>query len=126
MKYSKQALSFIKQADLLPDRGLMADRDTLIGCLRSVSHYRLGAYWYTFRILPLWMACELMTFGGTLTLFRHADVDFKRHIAHDFGVADKVLESWLVTLNFIRNICAHHGRLRYVLERVRREKESHV
>jgi len=61
--------------------------------------------------LPLWMACELLTFGGTLTLFRHVETDIKRDIAHIFGVADKVLESWLITLNFIRNICAHHGRL---------------
>lgn len=61
--------------------------------------------------LPLWMACELLTFGGTLTLFRHVEKDIKRDIAHDFGVADKVLESWLITMNFVRNICAHHGRL---------------
>ena len=61
--------------------------------------------------LPLWMACELLTFGGTLTLFRHVETDIKREVALEFGVADKVLESWLITINFVRNICAHHGRL---------------
>jgi abortive infection bacteriophage resistance protein len=61
--------------------------------------------------LPLWMACELLTFGGTLTLFRHVEKEIKQAIATQFAVADKVLESWLVSLNFVRNICAHHGRL---------------
>ena len=61
--------------------------------------------------LPLWMACELLTFGGTLTLFRNLATTIKREIATEYGVADRVLESWLLSLNFIRNICAHHGRL---------------
>lgn len=61
--------------------------------------------------LPLWMACELLTFGGTLTLFRNVEKEIKQSIAAKFGVADKVLESWLLTLNFIRNVCAHHARL---------------
>lgn len=61
--------------------------------------------------LPLWMACELLTFGGTLTLFRHVATPIKREIAAEFAVADKVMESWLITLNFIRNLCAHHARL---------------
>lgn len=61
--------------------------------------------------LPLWMACELLTFGGTLTLFRHIATDIKRDIAARYSVADKVLESWLLTMNHIRNVCAHHARL---------------
>jgi abortive infection bacteriophage resistance protein len=74
-----------------------------------VKHY-LGKY--TSEVdLPLWMACELMTFGNMLTLFRHAEKSTKRDIASEYGVADKVLESWLLTLNYVRNICAHHSRL---------------
>lgn len=61
--------------------------------------------------LPLCMACELLTFGGTLTLFRNVEKEIKRGVAVEFGVADAVLESWLITLNFIRNVCAHHARL---------------
>lgn len=61
--------------------------------------------------LPLWMACELMTFGNLLALFRHADKQIKRDIAAEYGVADVVLESWLLSLNFVRNVCAHHARL---------------
>lgn len=61
--------------------------------------------------LPLWMASELMTFGMMLTLFRHIEKPIKYYIAAQYGVADVVLESWLLSLNFIRNICAHHSRL---------------
>ncbi len=63
------------------------------------------------RDLPLWMASELMSFGCVLTLFRHSDKTIKNDIAQKYGVSAKVLESWLLTLNFVRNICAHHGRL---------------
>lgn len=61
--------------------------------------------------LPLWMASELMTFGNMLILFRGVERSVKQTIAHHFGVADTVFESWLRTLNHVRNICAHHGRM---------------
>lgn len=212
MHYLKPALTFEQQADLLLQRGLIADRALLVGRLRAVSYYRLSAYWYPFRQpdesllpgttldavwrryvfdrrlrflvidaierieiamrtriantltvahgpfahtraanlpglsqdqhaeflrrisdetlnsretfvahfrakytsephLPLWMAVELMTFGATLTLFRGLDRGMKQQIAAGVGVADSVLNSWLLALNQVRNICAHHGRL---------------
>lgn len=61
--------------------------------------------------LPLWMAIEVMDFGTMLTLFRGADQYTKRVIATRHGVAARVLESWLVSLNYVRNACAHHARL---------------
>jgi len=61
--------------------------------------------------LPLWMAIEIMDFGSMLTLFRGADQYAKREIANEYGVSAKIMESWLLTLNYIRNLCAHHGRL---------------
>jgi abortive infection bacteriophage resistance protein len=60
---------------------------------------------------PLWMVAEIIDFGGMLTLFKNCDKNEKRMVATYFGVSEKVLESWLTTLNIIRNICAHHGRL---------------
>jgi abortive infection bacteriophage resistance protein len=49
VKYEKPALTFDEQADLLIRRGLVSDRDELLGRLRSVSYYRLSGYWYPFR-----------------------------------------------------------------------------
>ena len=62
-------------------------------------------------VLPLWMLVEVMSFGKTLTFFRGVDNKLQRMIAELFGVNDEVLRSWLITLNGVRNICAHHGRI---------------
>jgi abortive infection bacteriophage resistance protein len=50
MIYSKEALSLEEQADRLISRGLIADRDELIGRLKVVNYYRLSGYLYPFRI----------------------------------------------------------------------------
>lgn len=60
---------------------------------------------------PLWMLCEVMSFGKMLTLFNGVDDDIRRLIAREYGIEDRILKSWLGALNVIRNICAHHGRL---------------
>ncbi len=74
-----------------------------------VRHY-LGKY--TKEIdLPLWMACELLTFGGILTLFNGLPTRMKKDLALDFGLNVPILGSWLRAINQVRNICAHHSRL---------------
>jgi abortive infection bacteriophage resistance protein len=57
------------------------------------------------------MLVNVMDFGLMLTLYKGASVDIRSKLAKDLGVSAKVLESWLVTINTVRNICAHHGRL---------------
>lgn len=49
MKYTKPPLSFEKQAELLLDRGLIADKDQLVNHLQNVNYYRLSAYLYPYR-----------------------------------------------------------------------------
>lgn len=61
--------------------------------------------------LPLWMACELMTFGMMFSLMRGMKTPDKQRLAAKYGVADAVLESWLAAINQVRNHCAHHARL---------------
>ncbi len=61
--------------------------------------------------LPLWMAAELMTFGQLFTLFRNLNRTEQQSLAQKFNLYPPVLISWLHTLNFIRNACAHHSRL---------------
>lgn len=60
---------------------------------------------------PVWVATEVLSFGGVLSMFRGSPRSIQRDVADGFGVPDVVLESWLLTLNAVRNICAHHGRL---------------
>ena len=75
-----------------------------------VAHFK-AKYGNTHPFLPLWIAGEIMPFGCTMTMYRGVSDDVKRNIARHYGVPDQVLTSWLHTINVIRNICAHHGRL---------------
>lgn len=219
MKYAKPALTFEQQAQRLLERGLIADKKTLIERLSAVNYYRLSAYWYNFKVidpatnaesfavnttfdliwrqyqfdrklrqlmmdavehvevailrtqlvarftlahgpfgyidygnfnprfpydkfsrflteldeavmfsneefverfqkkytgekrLPLWMAVEVMTFGQLFTLFRNLDRRDLQTIAQWFNLFPPVMVSWIHTLLFIRNTCAHHARL---------------
>lgn len=61
--------------------------------------------------LPLWMVTELMSFGSLLTMYRNFPMNIKRSIALDFELYSVVLDSWLLSLNTIRNACAHHARI---------------
>lgn len=61
--------------------------------------------------LPFWMVTELMTYGQLLTIFRNLDFLLKKSIAFQFNLKAMVLDSWLLTLNYVRNSCAHHARL---------------
>lgn len=218
-KYAKPALTFEQQAQILLDRGLIADKKLLIERLSVVNYYRLSAYWYNFKRidpvthaesfapnttfdmiwrryefdrelrhlmmdavehvevailrtglvnqftlahtpfgyqeytnfnpkfphdkfnrflteldeavkfsneefverfqkkytgenrLPLWMAVEIMTFGQLFTLFRYLDRRDLQTIAQRFQLFPPVMISWLHTILFIRNTCAHHARL---------------
>jgi abortive infection bacteriophage resistance protein len=61
---------------------------------------------------PAWMCLELLTIGELSHLYRglnnKAD---KKRIADFFEVHPTVFTSWLHTLTYVRNICAHHSRL---------------
>lgn len=52
-----------------------------------------------------------MTFGSILTFFRGCSYQVKQDVASHFALPAKVLDSWLLCLSAVRNICAHHSRL---------------
>ena len=61
--------------------------------------------------MPLWIVAEVMSFGTVLTLYRGLEQILKQTVAREYSIADKVLTSWLIALNGVRNMCAHHARL---------------
>lgn len=62
--------------------------------------------------LPIWVSVELWDFGMLSTFYKGMQVADKTVIATKYGVQDfTVMESWLRTLNFVRNVAAHHSRL---------------
>lgn len=60
---------------------------------------------------PYWVMVNLMEMGLLLRLYKGASRDIRGRIALEVGVTPTVLDSWLVALNTVRNICAHHSRL---------------
>jgi abortive infection bacteriophage resistance protein len=71
----------------------------------------IGKYGDTHPMPPLWMAIEVMSFGKTLSMFRGVDYKMKQKISSYYNISDEIFLSWLIALNSVRNICAHHGRL---------------
>lgn len=61
--------------------------------------------------LPVWMVVEIMSMGNMLSMFQRLKSDDKRRLASIFNLIPPVFESWLLTLNYVRNLCAHHSRL---------------
>ncbi|OUS10457.1 CAAX protease [Nonlabens dokdonensis] len=61
---------------------------------------------------PSWMCLELLTIGQLSHIYRglrnKAD---KKRIADFFDVHPSVFQSWLHSITYVRNLCAHHSRL---------------
>lgn len=86
---------------------------------------------YSSPYLPtLWQVTELMTLGEiSLWIKATKDNKLKGAIARDLGLPNKeTLEGTLQLLSYIRNICAHHGRLwnRHTVKRAPNIKNFHL
>jgi abortive infection bacteriophage resistance protein len=61
---------------------------------------------------PAWMVFELVSLGTLSLVFANLkDAKDRSAIALPFAVDEKVLITWLHSLSYLRNLCAHHGRL---------------
>ncbi len=61
--------------------------------------------------VPCWVALELTHFGDLSRIYKGCKNGMRDAMAKDFGIDEKVLGSWILTLSNVRNFCAHHGRL---------------
>lgn len=61
---------------------------------------------------PMWIASQVWDWGMLSHLFAGLKVADKDDIAKRYGpINGRQMEDWLRSLNDVRNICAHHGRL---------------
>lgn len=62
---------------------------------------------------PAWKMLELVSFGCLTKLyFNFSDTPVKKKIARLYGVPQhEMLESWMKSVNVLRNACAHHERV---------------
>lgn len=61
---------------------------------------------------PSWITFEVSSFGTLSMMYRCLNAGHaRRKLAKIYGLTDTVMESWLHSIVYIRNICAHHSRL---------------
>lgn len=61
---------------------------------------------------PSWRTFEVSPFGTLSMMYRWLNAGHaRRKVARFYGLADTVMESWLHSIVYVRNICAHHSRL---------------
>lgn len=62
--------------------------------------------------LTIWVACEVWDFGCMSTLFGGMQETDQKAISERYGISNgRIFASWLRSLNYLRNVCAHHSRL---------------
>ena len=67
---------------------------------------------YSNLLPPAFMTLEISSFGTLSLLYNNLKPGSKkREIANYFGLPDTVFSSWLHSIVYIRNVCAHHSRL---------------
>jgi abortive infection bacteriophage resistance protein len=62
--------------------------------------------------LAVWVACEVWDFGTLSTLYSGMTESDQDAISQAYGISNgRTFASWLRSLNYLRNVCAHHSRL---------------
>ena len=61
--------------------------------------------------LPIYALVEVFSFGTLSKFYKNMHNKDKKAIAKTFGVGYTYMESWLESISYVRNICAHYGRL---------------
>ena len=102
-KHYKDCSRHKKNIDTLK-REFKRSRDTF------AAHYR--SKYSSPGLPPSWMAVELMSLGSLSKFYGSLKQRRDRQaIARPYGLDEKVMVSFAHHMNYVRNICAHHGRL---------------
>jgi abortive infection bacteriophage resistance protein len=61
---------------------------------------------------PIWMVGEVISLGTWSLMYSNfIDRQNQKNISKHFGINHLILESWLHTLTYLRNLCSHHNML---------------
>ena len=74
-----------------------------------IKHYR--EKYETPELPPLWMMIEILTFGQMSMFFSNLTAVNQKRVSSTFDLSPDMLASWLASLSYTRNLCAHHSRL---------------
>ena len=60
---------------------------------------------------PIWILIEILTLGEVLWLYNLMIPSKKKKVAKVYGLKVEQLESWLLRLKLVRNLCAHNMKI---------------
>ena len=78
--------------------------------IEFVDHF-IQKYGDSHTYLPLWMAVSVLDFGDITHFYEHSSKNIRKKISREWGIDSKSLQSWLTSIRFLRNDCAHHARI---------------
>jgi abortive infection bacteriophage resistance protein len=61
--------------------------------------------------IPFYAFSEIISFGMLSKFYKNLAVVDKKEIAKSYRINFKFLESWMECIAYVRNLCAHYGRL---------------
>jgi len=81
--------------------------------------------------LPIWVSIELWDFGLLSNYYQGLNFSDKSSIAEKYQLPIqgwKIMASWLRSINYIRNVVAHHSRLwnKNIIDRPRLPRQGEV
>jgi abortive infection bacteriophage resistance protein len=59
---------------------------------------------------PSWMLMECFSLGAVSRIYKVLKGNLRVPVAKEFNLQHDILESWLHSITYTRNICAHHSR----------------
>ncbi len=72
-----------------------------------ILHYKKN-----YEAIPIWVCCQVWDFGSTSYLYKMLRLAHQNEIASELGLIEgKDFSTWLSTINYYRNLCAHQQRL---------------
>jgi abortive infection bacteriophage resistance protein len=63
------------------------------------------------RLPPSWMTFEIQSLGTLSQIFKALNQENKKEVSKIFNLDSKIIESWLHSITYLRNLCAHHNRI---------------
>jgi abortive infection bacteriophage resistance protein len=66
---------------------------------------------YDNKKIPLYAIIELFSFGTLSKFYKNMKNEDKKAVASLYGISYTYFESWIESMAYVRNICAHYGRL---------------
>lgn len=91
--------------DFMDDIGIELERNAKSPFVKNFKeNYKDGK-------LPFYALIELFSFGLLSKFYKNMLSEDKKVIAKSFNVPYTFLESWIESLSFVRNACAHYGRI---------------